>query len=86
MSDAAAISVAGLRRDYGDRVALDGVSLTVTTVGEGDFGIALIPHTLAVTTFGRRDAGDRVNIEVDYLAKVVHRLAVPYATATGGAR
>jgi riboflavin synthase len=67
-------------------VALDGVSLTVTTVGERDFGIALIPHTLAVTTLGTRAAGDHVNVEVDYLAKVVHRLAEPYATAFGGAR
>jgi riboflavin synthase len=71
-------------------VALDGASLTVTTVGERDFGIALIPHTLAVTTFGRREVGDRCNLEVDYLAKVVQRMAAPYAHATapaiGGAR
>jgi len=64
-------------------VALDGVSLTVTTVGSDRFGIALIPHTLAVTTFGSRAVGDRVNCEVDYLAKVVQRLAVPYV---GGLR
>ena len=64
-------------------VALDGVSLTVTTVGPDRFGIALIPHTLAVTTFGSRAVGDRVNCEVDYLAKVVQRLAVPYV---GGVR
>jgi riboflavin synthase len=67
-------------------VALDGASLTVTTVGAGDFGIALIPHTLAVTTFGAREVGDRCNLEVDYLAKVVQRLAAPYAVAVGGAR
>jgi riboflavin synthase len=67
-------------------VALDGVSLTVTTVRNGDFGIALIPHTLAVTTFGTRAVGDRLNVEVDYLAKVVQRLAAPYAAAVGGAR
>jgi riboflavin synthase len=69
-------------------VALDGVSLTVTTVGERDFGVALIPHTLAVTTFGRRRVGDRCNLEVDYLAKVVQRLASPYAAASaiGGSR
>jgi riboflavin synthase len=64
-------------------VALDGVSLTITTVGPDRFGTALIPHTLAVTTFGSRHVGDEVNVEVDYLAKVVQRLAVPYI---GGVR
>jgi riboflavin synthase len=66
-------------------VALDGVSLTVTTVDRESFGVALIPHTLACTTLGLRRIGDRCNIEVDYLAKVVHKLASPYAAA-GGAR
>jgi riboflavin synthase len=64
-------------------IAVDGVSLTVTTAGVDRFGVALIPHTLAVTTFGGRTAGDRVNVEVDYLAKVVQRLAAPYS---GGVR
>jgi riboflavin synthase len=62
-------------------VALDGVSLTVAAVLPGGFRIALIPHTRAVTTFGRRGPGDRLNLEVDYLAKVVARLAVPYAAS-----
>lgn len=56
-------------------VAVDGVSLTVARVFEGGhFTVALIPHTLAVTTLGRLSAGDRVNIEVDILAKYVERL------------
>ncbi|MHC4341377.1 MAG: riboflavin synthase [Planctomycetota bacterium] len=52
-------------------VALDGVSMTVAGVGEGGFSVALIPHTLAVTTLGIRQPGDRVNVEGDILAKYV---------------
>ncbi|GLI92777.1 riboflavin synthase [Methylocystis echinoides] len=56
-------------------VALDGASLTVNEV-EGDrFSILLIPHTLAVTTFGARRAGDALNIEVDMMARYAARLA-----------
>ncbi len=56
-------------------VAIDGISLTVAKVLDGErFAVALIPHTLAVTTLGRRSAGDRANIEVDILAKYVERL------------
>ncbi len=56
-------------------VALDGVSLTVNDV-EGDrFSILLIPHTLAVTTFGGRLAGDPLNIEVDMMARYAARLS-----------
>ena len=55
-------------------VALDGTSLTVNGV-EGDvFRVMLIPHTLEVTTWGERQAGDRVNLEVDLLARYVARL------------
>jgi riboflavin synthase len=55
-------------------VALDGVSLTVNEV-EGDrFGVNLIPHTQTATTFGALKAGDRVNMEVDMLARYVARL------------
>ena len=43
-------------------------------VTDGGFAVALIPHTLAVTTLGRRRAGEQVNIEVDILAKYVERL------------
>lgn len=50
-------------------ISVDGVSVTVAAAGEGWFEIALIPETLARTTLGRRNAGDRVNLEVDPLAR-----------------
>jgi len=52
-------------------VAVDGVSLTVTSVTEDGFLVSLVPHTLAATTFGDMSEGARVNIEVDILAKYV---------------
>jgi riboflavin synthase len=52
-------------------VAVDGVSLTVTSVSDGGFNVALIPHTLAATTLGGVREGDRVNVEVDVLARYV---------------
>jgi riboflavin synthase len=55
-------------------VAIDGVSLTVVDVLDDGFTVAVIPHTAAVTTLGRRAAGDRVNLEVDVTAKYVERL------------
>jgi len=55
-------------------VALDGTSLTVNEVKGDEFGVNLIPHTLAVTTWGERRAGDRVNLEIDLLARYVARL------------
>jgi riboflavin synthase len=55
-------------------VALDGASLTVNAVGGDTFEILLIPHTLAVTTWGERRAGDGVNIEVDQMARYAARL------------
>lgn len=58
-------------------VTVDGVSLTVTEVGTESFAVALIPHTLAVTTLGFRESGSGVNLEVDVLAKYVERLLVP---------
>lgn len=54
-------------------VAVDGVSLTLVDVGDERFSVALIPHTLAVTTLGVRQVGDCVNIETDLLAKYVER-------------
>jgi len=54
-------------------VAIDGVSLTVVGVDEAGFDVALIPHTLEVTTLGGLRAGDRVNVEVDVLGKYVKR-------------
>jgi riboflavin synthase len=54
-------------------VTLDGVSLTVSARAADRFEVALIPHTLAVTTLGALVPGDRVNLEVDILAKYVHQ-------------
>ncbi len=54
-------------------VAVDGVSLTVVGVGPDGFDVALIPHTLAVTTLGRLAPGDLVNLEADVLGKYVKR-------------
>jgi diaminohydroxyphosphoribosylaminopyrimidine deaminase / 5-amino-6-(5-phosphoribosylamino)uracil reductase len=55
-------------------VALDGTSLTVNEVAGNRFGVNLIPHSLGVTTWGRKSAGDTVNIEVDMFARYVARL------------
>lgn len=55
-------------------VAVDGVSLTVVNAEPDRFSIALIPHTLEVTTLGQRAVGDTVNIETDILGKYVERL------------
>ena len=55
-------------------IAVDGVSLTVVGVDASGFSVALIPHTRAVTTLGRKRDGDAVNLEVDVLAKYVERL------------
>jgi riboflavin synthase len=56
-------------------VALDGTSLTVNEVEGDEFGVNIIPHTQAVTTWGKAKAGDRVNVEIDMLARYVARLA-----------
>ncbi len=55
-------------------IAVDGVSLTVAGVGPGWFSVALVPHTLEVTTLGDRRPGDPVQLEVDVVAKYVERL------------
>jgi riboflavin synthase len=55
-------------------ITIDGVSLTVVGVDETGFEVALIPHTLEVTTLGLRNVGDTVNLETDVLAKYVERL------------
>jgi riboflavin synthase len=56
-------------------VALDGISLTVNEVNGAEFSVLLIPHTLAVTSWTALKQGDRVNLEVDQLARYVARLA-----------
>ena len=55
-------------------VALDGTSLTVNAVEGAEFEVLLIPHTLEVTTWGERKAGDKVNLEVDQMARYAARL------------
>jgi riboflavin synthase len=56
-------------------VCLDGTSLTVNSVAEDLFSVLIIPHTLAVTTWGERQAGDQLNLEVDLMARYAARLA-----------
>ena len=56
-------------------VALNGTSLTVNEVEGDTFGVNLIAHTKAVTTWGQVAAGDAVNLEIDTLARYVARLA-----------
>ena len=65
-------------------ITIDGVSLTLVDVKEDRFSVALIPHTLAQTTIGRRSIGDRVNLETDILAKYVERQFI--ASREHGAR
>ncbi len=62
-------------------VCLDGTSLTVNGVEDDTFTVLLIPHTLAVTTWGDRRVGDRLNLEVDLMARYAARLveAAPHA-------
>lgn len=55
-------------------VTVDGISLTVAAVATDGFTVAVIPHTLAVTTLGGRAPGDAVNLEADTVAKYVERL------------
>ncbi|WP_052850853.1 riboflavin synthase [Streptomyces avicenniae] len=86
---------AGLARYVVDKgsITVDGVSLTVVEAGADRFTLGLIPTTLALTTLGRKQPGDPVNLEVDVLAKYVERLlahgattAHPYDTAQESAR
>jgi len=58
-------------------IALDGISLTVNEVDGAKFGVNIIPHTQAVTTFGKLKPGGRVNLEVDLMARYVARLVKP---------
>jgi riboflavin synthase len=63
-------------------IAIDGVSLTVAAITEDQFSIALIPTTLELTTLGRNEPGDLVNLEVDVVAKYVEKLAMPHLTGS----
>lgn len=55
-------------------ITVDGISLTINEVGERSFGVAIIPHTAAVTTLGLKQVGDPVNLESDLIGKYVERL------------
>jgi riboflavin synthase len=76
---------AGLRRYLVEKgsVTVDGVSLTVAGLGPGWFAVALVPHTLQVTTLGERRPGDPVQLEVDVVAKYVERLLAPWTDRAG---
>jgi riboflavin synthase len=65
-------------------ITVDGVSLTVTGVEAEGFTVAVIPHTLAVTTLGVKPPGEPVNLEVDVLAKYVERLLDGAVTRKAG--
>ena len=60
-------------------ITVDGVSLTTNAVSGARFAINLIPHTLEATTLGRLQAGDRVNLEIDLIARYVERMLDPDA-------
>ncbi|MET7395303.1 riboflavin synthase [Dactylosporangium sp. NPDC005572] len=55
-------------------ITVDGISLTVTAVDDDSFSVGLIPTTLKLTTLGARSVGERVNLEVDIMAKYVEKL------------
>ena len=55
-------------------ITIDGVSLTVNQVGKDSIGLSLIPETLALTTLGTKQPGDKVNVEADVMAKHIERL------------
>ncbi|ROO28413.1 riboflavin synthase [Salinisphaera orenii] len=55
-------------------VCVDGISLTVNEVEDDRFGVNIVPHTMAHTTLGEREVGDRVNLEIDVIARYLARL------------
>ena len=64
-------------------ITVDGVSLTVSALAPGRFAVALVPHTLTVTTLGSLTVGQRVNLEVDVLAKYVQQAVASYLPRSG---
>ena len=64
-------------------IALDGVSLTVNAVNGRAFSVLLIPHTLSVTTLGHNRPGDRLNVEIDVMARYAARLLEHPSSSTG---
>lgn len=69
----------GLERYFVEKgsIAVDGASLTIAEISGSDIGIAIIPHTYAHTALASRKPGDRLNIEVDVIAKHVEKLILP---------
>ncbi|MGW4102818.1 riboflavin synthase [Streptomyces sp. NPDC004976] len=67
-------------------ITVDGISLTVVDAADDHFTVSLIPTTLALTTLGRKQPGDTVNLEVDIIAKYVERMLGDRVTGTGAAR
>jgi riboflavin synthase len=69
----------GLLRYFADKgsVALDGISLTVTSADARSFNVSVIPHTRQVTTLLHKKTGDLLNIECDIIAKYVEKLQRP---------
>lgn len=65
-------------------VAVDGVSLTLVCVEQRRFSVALIPHTLEITTLGKRAVGDSVNIETDILGKYIEKMLHPDMDTAAG--
>lgn len=64
-------------------ITINGVSLTVNSCTGNHFSVSIIPHTLSVTTLGRLQQGDRVNIEVDIIGKYVEKLLSEQSVASG---
>ncbi|MBI5307825.1 MAG: riboflavin synthase, partial [Planctomycetes bacterium] len=65
-------------------VAIDGISLTIISVVDGIFSVALIPYTVSATTLGFKKSGDRVNIEIDMMGKWVKKLLSNMPGENGG--
>jgi riboflavin synthase len=57
-------------------VAVDGVSLTINSLGESEFSVSIIPHTAGLTTIGIKQTGDPVNIETDLIGKYIERFMI----------
>jgi riboflavin synthase len=64
-------------------VAINGISLTVNTVGSDRFTVNIIPHTWSATTLSTLRTGDEVNLETDVIGKYVERLTAPWKTGSG---
>ena len=82
------IKVEGLRHVYSagtpfERVAIDGISLTVAKITDRDFSISAIPHTVAQTVLSERKEGDSVNLETDIIGKYVEKLLRPAEEPAG---